>query len=170
MVYECLTESAGAGKSGARRKAQRIGMGRESDKAAQRLGPPPGPGAVLLSHRREGPDLWGVREAVRPLADLCPSPDAPTPFALALGGGPGAGKSFALRRLVEAIEGRARSGPGLLSKVVVAEVDASLAGNDPAGVVAGAVYAALERDGGGGAYAQLADEAAQGAGDPRHAA
>jgi hypothetical protein len=145
-------------------------MARESEKAAQRLGPPPGPGAVLLSNRREGPDLWNVGLAMRPLADLCLSPDAETPFALALVGAPGAGKSFALRRLVEAVEARARSAPALLSKVVVAEVDASLAGSDPAGLVAGSVYAALERDGGAGPYAQLADEAAHGAVDPRQAA
>src|SRR5947209_10471979 len=106
-------------------------MARESEKATQRLGPSPGPGAVLLSHRREGPDLWNVGQAMRPLADLCLSPEAETPFALALVGAPGAGKSFALRRLVEAIETRARSGPALLSKVVVAEIDASLGGADP---------------------------------------
>jgi len=146
-------------------------MARESEKAAQRLGAAAaGPGAVLLSNRREGPDLWGVAEAMRPLADLCLSPEAETPFALALVGPPGAGKSFALRRLVEAVESRARSAPALIAKVVVAEVDASLAAGDPAGAVAGAVYAALERDDGGGSYAQLADESAHGAVDPHHAA
>jgi hypothetical protein len=142
-------------------------MARDSEKATQRLGVSPGPGAVLLSNRREGPDLWNVAQAMRPLADLCLSPEAQTPFALALVGAPGAGKSFALRRLVEAIEARARSAPALLSKVVVAQVDACLAGDDPAAAVAGSVHAALERD---GAYAQLADEAAQGAVDPRQAA
>ncbi len=144
-------------------------MARESEKAAQRPGPSPGPGAVLLSDRREGPDLWNVGQAMRPLADLCLSPDAETPFALALVGAPGAGKSFALRRLVEAVEARARSAPALISKVVVADVDASLAGADPAGLVASSVYAALEREA-GGAYAGLADEAAHGAIDPRQAA
>ena len=98
-------------------------MARESEKAAQRLGAAAaGPGAVLLSNRREGPDLWGVAEAMRPLADLCLSPEAETPFALALVGAPGAGKSFALRRLVEAVGifGRGRVNTGIVGGVETA--------------------------------------------------
>ena len=127
-------------------------------------GSPAAPTAVLLADRREGADLWGVGEAMRPLAELCLSVEAETPFALAIVGGRGAGKSFALRRLVEAVEARERSGrPGLVSKVAVAHVD--VAAGDPASAVAAAVYGALERD-----YAALAEEAAHATVDPRRAA
>lgn len=126
----------------------------------------PGPSAVLLADRREGPDLWDVTQAMRPLADLCLSGEAETPFALGLVGPRGAGKSFALRRLLEAIEARARAArPPLLSKLVIAEVDAAGHSGDPASAVAAAAYAALERD-----YSALAEEVSQGAVDPRHAA
>jgi hypothetical protein len=135
-------------------------MARDSDKAAR----PAGPTATLLADRREGADLWGVGEAMRPLADLMLSPDAETPFALGLVGGAGAGKSFALGRLIEAVEARARLGaPGLISKAVVARVEAG--SGDPAGAVAAAVYDALARD-----YPGLADEAADATADPRRAA
>ncbi len=64
----------------------------------------PAGGATLLSNRLEGPDFAGVREALRPLAELCLSPGAETPFALGLVGGRGSGKSFALRRLIDAVD------------------------------------------------------------------
>jgi hypothetical protein len=143
-------------------------MAFEADKG--RRAAPAGPSAPLLADRREGPDLWGAGEAMRPLAELCLSEEAQTPFALALVGGRGAGKSFALRRLLEAVEAGARgAGPPLLSKIVVAEVDAA-AGGDPARAVAAAVFGALERGDGATNYAALADEAAHSAVDPRHAA
>ena len=141
-------------------------MAREQEKATQR----PAPRQVLMADRREGPDLWGVGAAMRPLAELCLSEEAQTPFALALVGGRGVGKSFALRRLIEAVEAGARGArPPLLSKIVVAEVDAA-AGGDPASAVAAAVFGALERGDGAASYAALADEAAHAAVDPRHAA
>jgi hypothetical protein len=124
--------------------------------------PLPSPQALLLADRREGPDLWGAGEAMRPLAELCLSAEAETPFALALVGDAGAGKSFALRRLVEEIEARARAPR---TRVVVARLDAASAGADPASAVAAAVFSALEPD-----YAALADEAAHATVDPRHAA
>jgi len=130
---------------------------------------PAGPSASLMADRREGPDLWGVGAAMRPLAELCLSEEAQTPFALALVGGRGAGKSFALRRLIEAVEAGARGArPPLLSKIVIAEVDAA-AGGDPASAVAAAVFGALERGDGAANFAALADEAAHAAIDPRHA-
>ncbi len=137
-------------------------MAFEADKG--RRAAPAGPRAALLADRRDGADLWGATQAMRPLAELCLSADAETPFALGLVGGPGAGKTFALRRLVEAAEARARAGgPGLLAKIVVARVD--VGAGDPASAVAAAVFGALESD-----YAALADEAAQATVDPRHAA
>ena len=137
-------------------------MAGEQDKMTQR--------PVLMADRREGPDLWGAGEAMRPLAELCLSGEAQTPFALALVGGRGAGKSFALRRLIEAVEAAARDArPPLLSKIVIAEVDAAT-GGDAASAVAAAVFTALERGDGATHYATLADEAAQAILDPRQAA
>ena len=139
-------------------------MASQAEKGARALaGLAPGSAAVLMADRTQGPDLSGASEAMRPLAELCLSPEAETPFAMALVGGRGAGKSFALRRLLDRI---AKKGGG---KAVVAEVDASRSG-DPASAVAAAVFAALERDSGGVHYSALADEAAQAAVDPRLAA
>ena len=137
-------------------------MAFESDKG--RRPPPAGPSATLLADRRDGADLWGAARAMRPLAELCLSTDAETPFALGLIGGRGAGKSFALRRLVDAAEARARAGAaGLVAKIVVAKVD--VGADDPACAVAAAVFAALEPD-----YSALAEEAAHATVDPRRAA
>lgn len=136
-------------------------MAREADKAAR-----PRLGALVLTDRKDGPDLFGTGEAMGPFADLCLAPDAETPLALALVGGRGAGKSFALRRLLEAVERGAREAPSRLARVVVARVEAAGAG-EPAGAIAAAVHAALAS---GGQYAQLAEDAAQATVDPNHAA
>ena len=139
-----------------------------SDKGGRGLAAPvaaSGSGAVLMADSAHGPDLSGVSEAMRPLAELCLSPDAQTPFTLAIVGGRGAGKSFALRRLIERVNRKTGA-----ARAVVAEVDASAGSADPAGAVAAAVFAALERDNGGANHSALADEAAQAAVDPRQAA
>jgi hypothetical protein len=153
-------------------------MAREADKA-RGLGAgsaSPAGGVPLLSNRSEGPDFAGVGEAMRPLAELCLAPGAETPFALGLVGGRGAGKSFALRRLVDRIESLAQAAskagaPAFLSKVVIARVDALAASSDGAGAIAAAVFSALEPEREGAPnYAQLADEAAHATSDPRRAA
>ena len=137
-------------------------MTREMEKASPQFGP----GALVMTDAREGPDLFGVSEAMRPFADLCLAPDAETPFALALVGGRGTGKSYALRRLLEAIDEGARKAPSRLARVVVAQVEAAGAGA-PAAAIAGAVHRALTQS---SQYAQLAEEAAQATVDPAHAA
>jgi hypothetical protein len=136
----------------------------------------PSGGVPLLSNRSEGPDFARVGDAMRPLAELCLAPGAETPFALGLIGGRGAGKSFALRRLIDRIESLAQAAsgagaPAFLSKVVIARVDALAVSSDGAGAIAAAVFSALapERDGAPN-YAQLADEAAHATSDPRQAA
>jgi hypothetical protein len=137
-------------------------MGRDLETAAPRLGP----GSLFMTDYKEGPDLFGAGEAVRPLADLCIAPDAETPFALALVGGRGTGKSFALRRLLEEIEKGAKETPSRLARVVVARVEAAGAGA-PAAAIAAAVHRALTQD---NQYAQLAEDAAHATVDPGHAA
>ncbi len=148
-------------------------MPRDSEMGGRSLGGgggSPALSAILMSDRREGPDLLGAADAMRPLAELCLAADAETPFAIALVGGRGAGKSFALRRLVEAIEARAAKGGAALGKIVVASVDAAGGARDPASTIAAAVFEALERDHGGTSYTELADEAAHAGLDPRRAA
>src|SRR5947209_638031 len=118
-------------------------MAVQAEKSARGLGPPggsAGPAALLMADRAPGPDFSGVGEAMRPLAELCLSPQAETPFAVALIGGRGAGKSFALARLIERIGRKAAA-----AQVVIAEVDAAAAPN-PSGAIAAAAFAALERD------------------------
>jgi hypothetical protein len=153
-------------------------MAREADKA-RGLGAgsaSPAGGVTLLSNRSEGPDFAGVGDAMRPLAELCLAPGAETPFALGLVGGRGAGKSFALRRLIEGVESLAQAAgkagaPAFLAKVVIARVDALAASSDGAGAIAAAVFSALEPEREGATnYAQLADEAAHATSDPRRAA
>ena len=58
----------------------------------------------------------------------------------------------------------------MLSRVVVAQIDAAALSGDPASALASAAFVALERDGAGGSYPALADEAAHAAADPRRAA
>lgn len=131
--------------------------------------------SVLIADRIDSADLLGASEAVRPLVELCLAPQAQTPFVVGIVGGPGAGKSFALHRLLAGIEAHAAAAAKLstspfLSRVVVASLDAAGVSGDPASALAAAAFAALERERGGVSYATLADEAAHATTDPRRAA
>lgn len=154
---------------------------RDAASPASRIVPPSAGNApglsdpVLYADAPDAPDLLGAAAAVQPLAELCLSANAQTPFLIGLVGPRGAGKSFALRRLVGAIEGLASAAGRLgespfLSRIVIAEVDAAGLSGDPASALASAAFVALERDGSGGSYAALADEAGNAATDPRRAA
>ena len=130
---------------------------------------------VLFADKIDGADWLGAEEAVRPLAELCLAPEAQTPFLAGVVGPAGSGKSFALRRLVGAIDALAdaagkTTGAPFLSRVVVASVDASGISGDPASALAAAAFVALGRDRDGVNYAALADEAAHATTDPRRAA
>ena len=132
-------------------------------------------GPALFANAPDAADLIGMREAVRPLAELCLSPQAQTPFVAGVFGGPGSGKSFALRSLAASVEDLAAAsakapGSALLSKVVVARVDAAGLSGDPGPAIAAAAFSALELGTGGASYAALADEAAHAATDPLRAA
>ena len=143
--------------------------------AAPRPTPLAPPNSVLLADSTDTGDLLGVAEAVRPLAELCLSSEAQTPFLAGIIGPAGSGKSFALRRLVDAIDAiadAAAKSPGgpFLSRVVIATVDAAAIEGDPASALASAAFVALERERAGVGYAALADEAAHATTDPRRAA
>jgi hypothetical protein len=137
------------------------------------LRPPHDP--VLHADSSDCADLQNTTEAIRPLAELCVVGEAQTPFLAGIVGPSGSGKSFALHRLVEAVENLAAAASKtpetpFLSRVVVIPIDAADISGDPACAIASAAFAALERDRDGVGYAALADEAAHAGGDPQQAA
>ncbi|HZZ62645.1 MAG TPA: hypothetical protein VFE63_16020 [Roseiarcus sp.] len=134
---------------------------------------PPAPGPkwappIFLSDSAEGADLLEATAIVQPLAQLCVTEQVQTPFLAAIAGAPGAGKTFALKRLARAIEALAGSA-GALGQVVVAQVDASDGGEAPV-ALASAAYAALDAEPGGVDYSALLDESTHAGGDPLRAA
>ena len=125
---------------------------------------------IFLSDSAEGADLLNADEIVRPLAQLCVTPQVRTPFLAAILGPSGAGKTFALRRLAQAIEQLSASiSGGALARVVLARVDAS-SGVEASVAIASAAYAALDREPGGVDYSGLLDEIGHAGGDPHRAA
>jgi len=119
---------------------------------------------VFLSDSAEGADVLDVAAIVQPLAQLCVSEQVQTPFLAAIAGDPGAGKSFALKRLAQAIETFSGK-PGTLGRVIVASVDASDGAEAPV-ALASAAYAALDCEPGGVDYSSLLDESTHAGGDP----
>ena len=129
---------------------------------------------IFLCDSADGSDLLNTAEIVQPLAQLCTTPQVQTPFLAAIAGPTGAGKTFALRRLAKAIEQRSASPGasrgGVLSRVVVADVDAA-SGLEAPVAIASAAYAALDREPPSGAdYSALLDETGHAGGDPQRAA
>jgi hypothetical protein len=123
---------------------------------------------VFLSDSADGADILDAASVVLPLAQLCVTPQVQTPFLAAIAGPGGSGKSFALKRLADAIE-RLSGSSGALARVVVAQVDAAGAAEAPV-ALASAAYAALDREPGGVDYSALLDESAHAGGDPLRAA
>jgi hypothetical protein len=125
-------------------------------------------GPIFLSDSADGADVLEAAHIVQPLAQLCVAAQVQTPFLAAVAGPGGAGKTFALRRLVQAIETLGGS-QGALARVVVARVDAADGAEAPV-AIASAAYAALDREPGGVDYSALLDESAHAGGDPLRAA
>jgi hypothetical protein len=128
---------------------------------------------IFLGDSADGADLLNAGQIVQPLAQLCVTPQVQTPFLAAILGPSGAGKTFALRRLAQTIEQLSASpaaGSGsVLPRVVLARVDASSGVEAPV-AIAGAAYAALDREPGGVDYSGLLDETGHAGGDPHRAA
>lgn len=128
---------------------------------------------IFLCDSADGADLLNAAEIVQPLAQLCATPQVQTPFLAAIAGPTGAGKTFALRRLAQAIEqlsaSPGASSGGVLSRVVLAHVDAA-GGLEAPVAIATAAYAALDREPGGADYSALLDETGHAGGDPQRAA
>ena len=123
---------------------------------------------IFLSDAADGADVLDAGRIVQPLAQLCVTSQVQTPFLAAIVGPAGTGKSFALKRLAQAVEKLAGT-TGALAQVVVARVDAANAAEPPV-ALASAAYAALDREPGGVDYSALLDESAHAGGDPLRAA
>ncbi len=127
---------------------------------------------IFLGDSADGADLLNAGEIVRPLAQLCVTPQVQTPFLAAILGPSGAGKTFALRRLTQMIEqlsALATTGGPALQRVVLARVDASIGVEAPV-AIASAAYAALDRAQGSADYSGLLDDLRHAGGDPHRAA
>ena len=128
---------------------------------------------IFLGDSADGADLLDADQIVQPLAHLCVTPQIQTPFLAAILGPSGAGKTFALRRLAQAIEQLSASSTATsgqpLQRVVLARVDASTGVEAPVSI-AGAAYSALDREPGGVDYSGLLDEVRHAGGDPHRAA
>ena len=128
---------------------------------------------VFLGDSADGADLLNAGELVRPLAQLCVTPQVQTPFLAAILGPSGAGKTFALRRLVQTIErltaSRTAGFGGVLQRIVLARVDASIGVEAPV-AIASAAYSALDHEPGGVDYSGLLDEIGHAGGDPHRVA
>jgi hypothetical protein len=140
------------------------------------IAPPPAPvqaEPIFLGDSADGADVLNAAQLVQPLAQLCVTPQVQTPFLAAIAGTSGAGKTFALRRLVQAIvdlsASSAASGGGVLARVIVAHVDAG-SGLEAPVAIASAAYATLDREPGGVDYSALLDETGHAGGDPHRAA
>jgi hypothetical protein len=123
---------------------------------------------IFLSDSADGVDMLEAAHVVQPLAQLCVTPQVQTPFLAAVAGPGGAGKTFSLNRLAQAIDTFGGSA-GALPRVVVARVDAADGADAPV-AIASAAYAALDREPDGVDYSALLDESAHAGGDPLRAA
>jgi hypothetical protein len=128
---------------------------------------------IFLGDSADGADVLNADQLVRPLAQLCVTPQVQTPFLAAIAGPSGAGKTFALRRVAQAIvelsASPTASGGGALTRVALAHVDAGSGVEAPV-AIASAAYAALDREPGGVDYSALLDETGHAGGDPHRAA
>jgi len=104
-----------------------------------------------------GEDVLGVSALLAPLVELAAHKGTETPLGLGIFGGPGSGKSFSLKMLVELIEERANSGPQnrFLRDIVIVPIHAGQLNSDPIASVAGALFHALRKK-----YTNLAGVAA----------
>ncbi|MGA9488420.1 MAG: hypothetical protein WBV25_15300, partial [Methylocella sp.] len=116
-----------------------------------------------------GIDALGLDAPLGLLAELAAHRRTETPLTIGLFGPSGSGKSFALTKLLQAIEelSRAAVTPAspYLGEIVTLHVDATDITGNPATALAGALHTRLA-----GTYPAVAAEAARAARDPRAAA
>ena len=131
------------------------------------LVPPSDP--VFVADVADGADALGLDAPLGLLAELVAHRRTETPLTIGLFGPSGSGKSFALTKLLQAIEdlSRAAATPDspYVGAIVTLRLDASDIAGTPATALAGALHASLART-----YPALAAEAARAARDPQAAA
>ncbi|MGA3304178.1 MAG: P-loop NTPase fold protein [Methylovirgula sp.] len=117
------------------------------------------PRTLFSADLAEGEDALNLMGALAPLADLAVRRGTETPLTIGLLGGPGAGKSFALGKLLAAIEAlsaaNAPESDDVINPILTVKIDAASLSETPAISLAGAVYDELARD-----FPELAIEAA----------
>ena len=133
--------------------------------------PAPAPASVASGP----PDILGIGPSVLQLAEFAAHAGTQTPLSLGILGPAGAGKSFALNRLLADISAYAAAatrqpGSPFIAQIAVARVDAAAPG-EPATRIAAALFEALQQPGPDGrTYPALAEEASDAVTDPAEAA
>lgn len=117
---------------------------------------------LFASDRAGGPDRHGIGVAIEPVARLIAHPQAEAPFTVGIFGGSGSGKSFALETLLRRVSEIARGGDRAVAGLVTVRVDAARAGDEPATLLAGDIYEALNE----ASFSELAQDCAQSGRDP----
>ena len=121
---------------------------------------------IFAADLPHGEDALGLEPSLQPLAELAVHRETEAPLTIGLLGGPGAGKSFALGKLMAAIEAlsaasASHDGEAFLSSVLTVTIDAVGLSETPTVSLAAAVYEKLA-----GAFPELAREAAHAVRDP----
>ena len=121
---------------------------------------------VFAADLPDGTDALGLDPPLALLAELAAHKRTETPLTIGLFGPSGSGKSFALTKLIQAIEDLSRaaatSDTPFLGEILTLRVDATDMAETPATALAGALHASLART-----YPAFAAEAARAARDPR---
>ncbi len=143
--------------------------------------PPPVPGIIALpasavifsTDLPGGTDLLDHASLVQPLAELLAHPATPMPVSAALLGTAGAGKSFALARLLEMVQARSvAAGIGTaasLAPLLLVPVNAAELAGEPGNALGLAICHSLVKSGNQG-FADLARQALETGDDPHAAA
>ncbi len=122
---------------------------------------------IFAADLPQGEDALGLGPSLQPLAELAVHRDTEAPLTIGLLGRPGSGKSFALGKLLAAIEALSaasanRDSAAFLSPILTVKIDALGFSDEPVVSLAAALYEKLA-----GAFPELAREAAHAVRDPQ---
>ncbi len=156
-----LPPSASAASSPAAPKAASVSPAPNGTKADAK------PAKIFAADLPHGQDALGLDALLQPLAELAAHRATEAPLAIGLLGGTGSGKSFALGRLMLAVESLStapatENNERFLKPVLTVAIDAMRLTDPPSVALAGAVYDRLADK-----YPELAREAAHAVRDPQ---